>query len=243
MHEPVWDGHRILARRYRSVVRLWSCDGQDWAGVFPAIVGAIRALPTESLIIDGEAVCLREYGSPEVHAPQSEIACREARLIAFDLLTLEGRDLRPNPLHERRTNLAFLLNEEPHDGHWLSSHVESMKEGPVPPRLRDEPRKHRFEVAGSPRQVRAVSGLAQDQVQGLSSLLIQFGKTGTKSPPHNRARKPRENLMKEWITVLKAADAAARWHVHQKRKGAAQEPYINHLLEIATLVAEATHGT
>ena len=46
--------------------------------------------------------------------------------------------------------------------------------------------------------------------------------------------------MKEWIRVLKAADAAARWHVHQRRKGAAQEPYINHLLEVATLVAEAT---
>src|SRR6478752_3800172 len=48
--------------------------------------------------------------------------------------------------------------------------------------------------------------------------------------------------MKGWITVLKAADAAARWHVNQKRKGAAQEPYINHLLEVATLVAEATGG-
>jgi guanosine-3',5'-bis(diphosphate) 3'-pyrophosphohydrolase len=48
--------------------------------------------------------------------------------------------------------------------------------------------------------------------------------------------------MKEWIRVLKAADAAARWHVHQRRKGAAQEPYINHLLEVATLVAEATGG-
>jgi guanosine-3',5'-bis(diphosphate) 3'-pyrophosphohydrolase len=48
--------------------------------------------------------------------------------------------------------------------------------------------------------------------------------------------------MKEWITVLKAADAAARWHVHQKRKGVAQEPYINHLLEVAMLVADATDG-
>ena len=48
--------------------------------------------------------------------------------------------------------------------------------------------------------------------------------------------------MKEWIAVLKAADAAARWHVHQKRKGAAQEPYINHLLEVASLVADATDG-
>ncbi len=46
----------------------------------------------------------------------------------------------------------------------------------------------------------------------------------------------------EWIAVLRAADAAARWHVHQRRKGAAQEPYINHLLEVATLVAEATGG-
>jgi hypothetical protein len=48
--------------------------------------------------------------------------------------------------------------------------------------------------------------------------------------------------MKAWITVLKAADAAARWHVHQRRKGAAKEPYINHLLEVAALVAEATEG-
>lgn len=48
--------------------------------------------------------------------------------------------------------------------------------------------------------------------------------------------------MKEWVAVLRAADAAARWHVHQRRKGSAQEPYINHLLEVASLVAEATHG-
>jgi (p)ppGpp synthase/HD superfamily hydrolase len=49
-------------------------------------------------------------------------------------------------------------------------------------------------------------------------------------------------MAKEWIAVLRAADAAARWHVHQRRKGAAQEPYVNHLLEVATLVAEATLG-
>jgi (p)ppGpp synthase/HD superfamily hydrolase len=49
--------------------------------------------------------------------------------------------------------------------------------------------------------------------------------------------------MKEWIVVLRAADMAARWHVHQRRKGIAQEPYINHLLEVASLVAEATGGT
>jgi (p)ppGpp synthase/HD superfamily hydrolase len=49
-------------------------------------------------------------------------------------------------------------------------------------------------------------------------------------------------MAKEWIAVLRAADAAAKWHVHQRRKGSAAEPYVNHLLEVATLVAEATHG-
>ena len=50
-------------------------------------------------------------------------------------------------------------------------------------------------------------------------------------------------MSKQWISVLRAADAAARWHVHQRRKGAAAEPYINHLLEVATLVAEAKRGS
>jgi hypothetical protein len=49
--------------------------------------------------------------------------------------------------------------------------------------------------------------------------------------------------MKEWLLVLKAADAAARWHVHQRRKGPAEEPYINHLIEVAMLVADATGGS
>jgi (p)ppGpp synthase/HD superfamily hydrolase len=49
--------------------------------------------------------------------------------------------------------------------------------------------------------------------------------------------------MAELISVLRAADAAARWHAHQRRKGAAQEPYVGHLLEVASLVTQATDGT
>lgn len=48
--------------------------------------------------------------------------------------------------------------------------------------------------------------------------------------------------MKRWVRVLEAADTAARWHATQRRKGAAQEPYINHLLEVARLVTEATEA-
>jgi (p)ppGpp synthase/HD superfamily hydrolase len=48
--------------------------------------------------------------------------------------------------------------------------------------------------------------------------------------------------MEDWIRVLKAADAAAKWHADQRRKGHAKEPYINHLLEVASLVTQATKG-
>jgi (p)ppGpp synthase/HD superfamily hydrolase len=51
------------------------------------------------------------------------------------------------------------------------------------------------------------------------------------------------DFMNDLVSVWRAADAAARWHVHQRRKSAAQEPYINHLLEVACLVTQATGGT
>ncbi len=48
--------------------------------------------------------------------------------------------------------------------------------------------------------------------------------------------------MNELTTVTKAAVRAARWHSDQRRKGMAEEPYVNHLIEVAGLVAEATDG-
>jgi (p)ppGpp synthase/HD superfamily hydrolase len=49
--------------------------------------------------------------------------------------------------------------------------------------------------------------------------------------------------MSEVVAILKAAEAAARWHAAQRHKGIAEKPYINHLLEVARLVAEATNGS
>ena len=48
--------------------------------------------------------------------------------------------------------------------------------------------------------------------------------------------------MNSWVLVLRAADQAARWHTDQRRKGHAEEPYLNHLIEVASLVTEATDG-
>jgi (p)ppGpp synthase/HD superfamily hydrolase len=48
--------------------------------------------------------------------------------------------------------------------------------------------------------------------------------------------------MNDLTRIMQAVDTAARWHVHQRRKGQAAEPYINHLLEVAFLVTTATEG-
>src|SRR5215218_6222872 len=87
-------------------VCLWSRSGRNWSDMFPSIVAAIQRLEVEDLVIDGEAVCLLEDGRPDFDALRSKHACRDARLIAYDLVGLDGEDLRKMPLHERRKRLA-----------------------------------------------------------------------------------------------------------------------------------------
>jgi ATP dependent DNA ligase domain len=84
---------RLIARCENGVVYLWSRTGRNWAKDFPAIGAAMARLPVKSVILDGEAVCLLEDGRPDFHALRSRHPCRDARLIAYDLLGLNGEDL------------------------------------------------------------------------------------------------------------------------------------------------------
>jgi bifunctional non-homologous end joining protein LigD len=101
---------------------LWSRTGRNWADAFPSITAAIKQLPVENVVLDGEAVCLREDGRPDFHALRSKHACKDARLVVYDLLSLDGEDLRRMPLQERRMRLASLLSGDP--VLWFSSHVQ-----------------------------------------------------------------------------------------------------------------------
>jgi GTP diphosphokinase / guanosine-3',5'-bis(diphosphate) 3'-diphosphatase len=76
-------------------------------------------------------------------------------------------------------------------------------------------------------------------VRSLLDMLAASGqpKLWDLTPPDAR------NMALQLLQVLKAADAAARWRVHQRRKGPAEEPYINHLVEVAMLVADASDGS
>jgi bifunctional non-homologous end joining protein LigD len=124
LHELKWDGFRIIARPGR----LWSRNALDWANYFPLIAEAMGTLPGAA--IDGEAVCLRADGRPDFHALRSKFACREAVFLAFDLIELDGDDLRASPLVERRAKLRALLHhhalrfsEEFENGEALFSHA------------------------------------------------------------------------------------------------------------------------
>ena len=112
VHEIKLDGYRILARIERGRARLLTRNRQDWTERFPAVVGAAAALSAKEAILDGEIVALDRAGVSSFQALQQGAAGEKGRslvYVAFDLLFLDGRDLRRQPLIERKKALARLL--------------------------------------------------------------------------------------------------------------------------------------
>jgi bifunctional non-homologous end joining protein LigD len=110
IHEIKHDGFRLLARRDAAGVRLFTRRGIDWTDRYPSIAIAVAALPCRSCLIDGEVVICGEDGIPVFDRLRYGRRHKtEAVLFAFDLLELGGRDLRRDPLEERKRALAKLL--------------------------------------------------------------------------------------------------------------------------------------
>jgi bifunctional non-homologous end joining protein LigD len=101
------DGHRIIARAEGGAPRLWSRPGRNWTKAFPSIAAGLAGLG--NVVLDGEAVCQVEDGLSDFHALRSSDGCARATLWAFDLLVLDGEDLRDKPLEHRRDRLQGLL--------------------------------------------------------------------------------------------------------------------------------------
>src|SRR4051812_924085 len=112
IHELKHDGIRLIARKDGDRVRLWSRYGRNRTSDFATITAALRRLPAD-VLIDGEAVAQCENGLPEFHPTLSAAGQREACLLAFDLLWVDGEDLRPLPLLARRKRLEGLLASAP----------------------------------------------------------------------------------------------------------------------------------
>jgi ATP-dependent DNA ligase len=109
IHEIKHDGFRILARRDKDRVRLATRNGSDFTARYPKIVTAVESLPVRSCVIDGEAIVIDERGLSVFEALRYRTHDHAAVLCAFDLLELDGADLRRQPLEHRKATLAELL--------------------------------------------------------------------------------------------------------------------------------------
>src|SRR5688572_12285409 len=118
LHEIKHDGFRTELLIEQGRARAMSRRGLDWTARYPRIVGAAMALKCRSAIIDGEAVVQDEVGRSDLSAFHSALDAEPQKvlLFAFDLLHLDGKDVRRAPLEERRARLQALLKPDPLSG-------------------------------------------------------------------------------------------------------------------------------
>jgi bifunctional non-homologous end joining protein LigD len=109
IHEIKLDGFRMMVRRDPAGVRLLTRNGYDWTGRFPLIAAAAETLRARSFLIDREAVACDGDGLPVFDRLRYRRQDGRVFLFAFDLLELNGRDMRREPLEVRKSALAGVL--------------------------------------------------------------------------------------------------------------------------------------
>ena len=111
LHEIKHDGFRVIARKEGGRVRLYSRPGNDLTQRFPLIVEALARLRSLSCTIDGEAVACGDDGVSSFDHIRYRRHDESVFLYAFDLIELNGDDLRRDPLEVRKTTLASILKK------------------------------------------------------------------------------------------------------------------------------------
>jgi bifunctional non-homologous end joining protein LigD len=109
LHEIKHDGFRVVARKDGDRVRLYSRPGNDLTYRFPLIVEALARLRSRSCIIDGEAVACDDNGMPSFNRIRYRRHDASVFLYAFDLIELNGDDLRRDPLEVRKATLSSVV--------------------------------------------------------------------------------------------------------------------------------------
>jgi bifunctional non-homologous end joining protein LigD len=146
VHEIKHDGYRLIVRRDGEAVRLFTRRGYDWTDRYPAIAAAAAKLKARSFTLDGEAVVAGADGVSVFDALHRRGRAPDAILQAFDLLELDGEELRPLPLGQRKPRLARLLARVP-AGIALNEHTDAQGRSGVPAGLRDGAGGDRVEAA------------------------------------------------------------------------------------------------
>ena len=118
IHEVKYDGYRLRVERDGDRVRLITRGGYNWTKRYPWIVEAALKNRHKQFVLDGEAVILGVDGVSDFNALHSGKFNHE--VYAFDVLAMDGDDLRPLPLSMRKASLAKLLHRRP-DGIFTGS--------------------------------------------------------------------------------------------------------------------------
>ena len=127
VHEIKHDGFRFICRRDGDRVRVFSRRGNDYTDRVPLIAEALAKLRVKSVTLDGEGVVCRPDGVSDfdrLRAAVGRLGSRDAFLYAFDLLEINGTDLRRDAWHVRRATLTSLLRKAG-KGIRLSEHIDS----------------------------------------------------------------------------------------------------------------------
>ena len=111
IHEIKFDGYRVQVHLKDGVVKVFTRRGNDWTNRFRKIASDAWHVNAGSAIIDGEVVVPAADGTTDFSVLQNELKGRSAKIVmvAFDLLYLNGRDLRGLPLHERKAVLKKII--------------------------------------------------------------------------------------------------------------------------------------
>jgi bifunctional non-homologous end joining protein LigD len=118
IHEIKHDGYRLMALRDSVGIRLITRRGNNWSDRFPLVIEAVNHLRVRSCLIDGELVCCDERGLARFDVLRRRRNEVDAFLYAFDLLELDGTDLRREP-----ATLASILRKG-RPGVRLNEHME-----------------------------------------------------------------------------------------------------------------------
>jgi bifunctional non-homologous end joining protein LigD len=113
IHEIKFDGYRVQLHVHNDAIKVLTRRGNDWTRRFSKIAADAYLINAGSAIIDGEVVVPAADGTTDFSVLQNELIGKSNRLvvIAFDLLYLNGQDLRKLPLIERKTHLKKLIEK------------------------------------------------------------------------------------------------------------------------------------
>jgi bifunctional non-homologous end joining protein LigD len=111
IHEIKFDGYRVQVHLVNEAVRVFTRRGNDWTKRFRKIADDTWHIKAGSAIIDGEVVVPAANAATDFSVLQNELKGTSTRivLIAFDLLYLNGRDIRKLPLFERKAELKKII--------------------------------------------------------------------------------------------------------------------------------------